>query len=99
MKIALMIAGVVAFSLVVLYLASMARLASLLVRETEVRGVGIDGANAQLALFRVVFLKDNLDERFAQRHLRLLAAARWSGGIGLVVLVFLFVGVLLGYAG
>ncbi|WP_448097670.1 hypothetical protein [Luteibacter yeojuensis] len=99
MKSVLMITGVVAFALVILYLTAMARLASLLSRETDVQGVGIDGANAQLKLFRVVFLKENLDEKFARRHSRLLAIARWSGGLGLAVMIFLFVGILLGYAG
>ena len=99
MKVAVMVAGVVAFLLAVAYLGAMARIALLLQRDGRVKGVGIDGANAQLKLFRVVFFNQDLDENFAASHARLLATARWSGGAGFVVVIALFAGILLGFAG
>lgn len=99
MQVVIMVIGTAAFILTLIYLVTMARLASLLSRETGVQGIGIDGANAQLKLFRVVFLKQELDKDFSLRHAAMLGTARWSGGIGFVLMIPLFVGILLGYAG
>ncbi|URX62466.1 hypothetical protein KR767_20935 [Luteibacter anthropi] len=99
MKFAVMIASAISFVMAILYLSSMARLASLLQRESGIHTVGIDGPNAQLKLFRVVFFGKDLDRTFSDRHAGLLASARWSGGIGLGLFIAVFVGALLGFAG
>ena len=99
MKEATMVLGAAAFVLVVCYLVSMARLASLLRTETRLEGVGIDGANAQMKLFGVVFLGRDLDPDFAIRHRMLLKLARWSGGVGLLLVLLTSASIMLGYAG
>lgn len=76
MKEATMVLGAAAFIRAVCYLVSMARLASLLRTEVHLEGVGIDGANAQMKLLGVVFLRRNLDSDFASRHRMLLTLAR-----------------------
>lgn len=91
--------GVLAFAFAVIYLIAMARIAALMQRETRIQGVGIDRPNAQMNLVRVVFLKHHLDKTFAQEHVLLLTTARASGGVGLLLTIALFVGILLGYAG
>jgi hypothetical protein len=77
----------------------MARLASLLRTEVHLEGVGIDGANAQMQLLGVVFLRRNLDSDFASRHRTFLTLARWSGGVGLLLFLLISASIMLGYAG
>ncbi|WP_369930992.1 hypothetical protein [Xanthomonas sp. NCPPB 2632] len=83
----------------VCYLVGMARLASLLRTETRLEGVGIDGANAQMKLLGVVFLRRNLESNFASRHWMLLTLARWSGGVGLLLFLLISASIMLGCAG
>lgn len=67
-------------------------------RETDVKDVGFGGgANAQMKLLRVVFLKRDLDEAFAVRHAILLAFARWTGSVGFLLVMFVMVANLLGH--
>ncbi|WP_285403037.1 hypothetical protein [Luteibacter sp. ME-Dv--P-043b] len=99
MKEAITVAGTIAFILAICYLTSMARLASLLSKETRLEGVGIGGANAQMKLLGVVFLSRGLDPDFASRHRVLLSLTRWAGGIGLLLVLLVSAGIMLGYAG
>ncbi|WP_456992046.1 hypothetical protein [Luteibacter sp. PvP120] len=98
MKEATTAVGVAAFILVVCYLVSMARLASLLSKEARLEGFGIDGANAQMKLLGVVFLGRDLDPAFASHHRLLLRLARWSGSVGLALFLVISAGIMLGYA-
>ncbi|MDF4025696.1 hypothetical protein P3W24_12035 [Luteibacter sp. PPL201] len=99
MKELMLIMGISAFVFTVCYLTSMGRLASLLVKEAGIEGVGIDGANAQMKLIRVVFLRNGLDPLFASRHSRLVRVARCSGVVGFLLIMLMFASIMMGYAG
>lgn len=92
------VTNAVLLAVVVTYLISMMRFSTLIVRETDVKDVGFGGgANAQMRLLGVVFLKRDLDEAFAVRHAILLAYARWTGSVGFLLVMFVMVANLLGH--
>ncbi|MDY1547662.1 hypothetical protein [Luteibacter sahnii] len=93
------VAGLSAFATTVCYLICMARIASFLIKEAGVTGVGIDGANAQMKLIRIVFLRNGLDPLFASRHSRLLRVARYSGVVGFLLIMLMFASIMMGYTG